>query len=143
MVIGRDKGCQLRIPKPEVSRQHCEVIAAGGRIAVRDLESSNGVFVNGERVAESQLAAGDVLSIGPYPFVVRVDGKPEEIDAQGALEKAGAAAAAAGASPAGGGSSTPDESDSFDLKPLSSDESSVADFDFDFDDEEDEDQPAL
>lgn len=79
-VIGRDTHCDLRVPSAEVSRQHCEVAVDGGAIRVRDLKSSNGTWVNSERVDESTLEAGDLIAVGPVVVVVRVDGNPVTID---------------------------------------------------------------
>ena len=54
-----------------VSRQHAELSLAGGTLSVRDLESTNGTFINGNKVAEaSNLALGDVLQFGAARFRV-------------------------------------------------------------------------
>jgi len=79
MVIGRRPDCALRIPTGDVSRQHCEIALGDDYVVVRDLGSSNGTYVNGKRVAESKLSAGDQLEVGPVVFVVQIDGKPREI----------------------------------------------------------------
>jgi len=133
VVVGRDTSCQLRIPLAAVSREHCEILSAGERIALRDLGSSNGSYVNGERVTEATLSAGDLVIIGPCLFIVRVDGEPAQIDGPTLLARHGTGRENA-------------ESDEFaDLTPLagSSDDSSLVDFDFMLDDDEDENQPAL
>ncbi len=82
-VIGRKNNCDLRIPLPSVSRQHCEVLfdeTPGARgLSLRDLGSSNGTFLNGEPVVEISLSPGDQISIGPVAFVVVIDGNPSEI----------------------------------------------------------------
>jgi pSer/pThr/pTyr-binding forkhead associated (FHA) protein len=75
-VIGRRQDCQLRIPTRDVSRQHCELLKQNNELLVKDLGSSNGTFVNGKRIAESPLKAGDRLRIGPVAFVVQIDGQP-------------------------------------------------------------------
>lgn len=79
VVIGRRQDSDLRIATQDVSRQHCQVALNGERLRVKDLGSSNGTFVNGKRIAEQDLAAGDRLSVGPVTFVIQVDGKPAEI----------------------------------------------------------------
>ena len=78
-VLGRRQDCHLRIPTKDVSRQHCELLLKGSALTARDLGSSNGTFVNGKRIAESQLKAGDRLRLGPVTFVVQIDGKPAKI----------------------------------------------------------------
>ena len=66
--IGRDAGCDVVVPSPEVSRKHAEVLAGSEGYTVNDL-STNGVFVNGQRIATKQsLARGDVLRIGTEEF---------------------------------------------------------------------------
>jgi pSer/pThr/pTyr-binding forkhead associated (FHA) protein len=66
--IGRDAGCDVVVPSPEVSRKHAELMAGPSGYTVTDL-STNGVFVNGERVARVRtLARGDVLRLGTEEF---------------------------------------------------------------------------
>ena len=68
LVIGRDAGCDVVIGKTEVSRRHAELSPTEQGYVVRDT-SSNGVFVNGERVRGSQrLARTDVIRVGGEEF---------------------------------------------------------------------------
>lgn len=70
-VAGRQEGCQLRIHSSQVSRRHCELFEQAGRLIIKDLGSSNGTFVNGERVDGLRpLNPGDVLIIGNIKFRV-------------------------------------------------------------------------
>lgn len=78
-IIGRRQDSSLRIQTADVSRQHCEIFQDGKEIIVRDLGSSNGTYVNGKRVAEAKLLAGDKLSVGPIIFVVQVNGLPAKL----------------------------------------------------------------
>lgn len=98
-VIGRRSECSLRIPTGDVSRRHCEVDVIGDEIVVRDLGSANGTYVNGKRIAESEIKAGDHLAVGPVHFIVQVDGKPAEVHPP-ADRAAAAAKPAAPAKPA-------------------------------------------
>lgn len=75
-VLGRRQDCQLRIPTKDVSRQHCALLLDGDKLVAKDLGSSNGTFVNGKRIAEAELKAGDRLRLGPVTFVVQIDGQP-------------------------------------------------------------------
>jgi pSer/pThr/pTyr-binding forkhead associated (FHA) protein len=127
MLIGRQEDCQIRIPAASVSRHHCEVVTSGSGVRIKDLGSSNGTFVNGQRVEEADLTAGDVLEIGTMLFVVRIDGDPGAIDPEAIGQRVRSAATNAAA----GSGDAP-----------SSDDSSV-DFDFDFSDDDEDDQPAL
>lgn len=81
-VIGRDEGARLRIPLANVSRRHCELHVDEDELRVKDLGSANGTFVNGRRVRQSELSPGDLLSVGPVVFVVRISGHPKDIDAK-------------------------------------------------------------
>jgi len=66
--IGRDAGCDVVVPSPEVSRKHAELMGGPGGYTVTDL-STNGVFVNGERVVRARtLARGDVIRLGTEEF---------------------------------------------------------------------------
>lgn len=81
-VIGRKTDADLRIPLSEISRAHCEIAMNGKGVTLRDLGSSNGTFVNGERVEEdTELVAGDRVRIGPVTFIVQIDGKPANVTA--------------------------------------------------------------
>jgi len=70
--IGRHDDCVIRIRSSQVSRRHCELFEADGSLIVRDLGSSNGTFVNGDRIeAPRVLHPGDALTIGDV--TLRVD----------------------------------------------------------------------
>lgn len=77
-VVGRREDCDFRIPLGEISRKHCRLIRDGENLRVEDLGSSNGTFVNGERVQEAVLQPGDTLQMGSVVFVVQIDGVPTE-----------------------------------------------------------------
>ncbi|CAN5727617.1 hypothetical protein BH11PLA1_BH11PLA1_05580 [soil metagenome] len=81
-VIGRDEAARLRVPVPQVSRRHCEVLAAGAKVSITDLGSANGTYVNGRKVREADLQPGDLITVGPVVFVVRVNNEPAKIDAK-------------------------------------------------------------
>ena len=86
MVIGRQKGCAVRIPSALVSRSHCALVCEGNRVRVKDLGSSNGTFVNGAKISEKELATGDRLRVGPITFLVQIDAaktRPTEADDDG------------------------------------------------------------
>jgi predicted component of type VI protein secretion system len=78
--IGRGDEAKVRVPLPSVSRKHCELLIDDDEFTVKDLSSSNGTYVNGERVRSRELVPGDLLAIGPVVFVVRIDGHPKDID---------------------------------------------------------------
>jgi hypothetical protein len=75
-VIGRSTDCNLRIASNEVSRRHCRVIVTDDGVSVQDLGSSNGTFVNGQKIEQGKqapLAPDSELSLGAVKFVVRYD----------------------------------------------------------------------
>lgn len=97
LLVGRQPECQVRLNDPGVSRQHCELIVEDKRIAVKDLGSSNGTYVNKRRVSQTDLEGGDLIAIGPFVFVVIIDGNPASVDARDVLSRG--AVAVGGASP--------------------------------------------
>ena len=78
-VLGRINTCDLRIPLPSVSRQHCELVVEGETLKVRDMGSSNGTHHNGNRVQEATLSPGDEIVVGPVTFKVVIDGAPTDV----------------------------------------------------------------
>jgi Protein of unknown function (DUF3662)/FHA domain len=63
-VLGRSKRCDIVLPDPNVSRQHAEIRLEGDGHAVVDLDSTNGVKVNGREVKRAVLADGDRIELG-------------------------------------------------------------------------------
>jgi pSer/pThr/pTyr-binding forkhead associated (FHA) protein len=73
VVIGRDAGCDVVVPHAEVSRRHAEIVPAQSGYVLTDL-STNGVFVNGDRVKYSALLGrGDVIRLGAAEFRFHAD----------------------------------------------------------------------
>jgi len=72
--IGRDPSNDIVIPSPNVSRFHTQIVKVGQRYRVEDLRSSNGTFVNGERIDQSVwLKPEDSIRVGQYRFVMGKD----------------------------------------------------------------------
>jgi predicted component of type VI protein secretion system len=84
IIVGRAADSGLSIPNAVVSRQHCEVFESGGLVKVRDLGSTNGTMVDGQRIAEVVLRPHDRFEIGPYAFEVDYEPKPEALAAHDA-----------------------------------------------------------
>jgi pSer/pThr/pTyr-binding forkhead associated (FHA) protein len=72
MIVGRHSESDVRLRSPEVSRRHCRFIFTGGQWQVFDLNSLNGVWVNGLRVQQAVLQNKDVIHIGSYDFEVEI-----------------------------------------------------------------------
>ena len=68
------------LPHPLVSRNHCELFESDGKLMVRDLGSLNGTFVNNERITESPLAPGELLTIGTVTFRAVYDAGDKSAD---------------------------------------------------------------
>ena len=64
IVLGRSRECQVRLPDADTSRQHAKIVCERGRFVLHDLGSTNGTFVNGERIEQRELRPGDRLQIG-------------------------------------------------------------------------------
>jgi pSer/pThr/pTyr-binding forkhead associated (FHA) protein len=78
-VIGRRHDCDLCIPLMPVSRRHCQFSQNNETIKIRDLDSKAGTFVNGKRISDATVQAGDYITIGPLTFLLQIDGEPKEI----------------------------------------------------------------
>ncbi len=81
LTIGRSPQNQLVLDSPQISRQHAvlERPAEGAPWSITDLGSMNRTYVNGDAVAQRQLAEGDVVRIGPFRLTVR-HGEIEHFD---------------------------------------------------------------
>ncbi|MGA3283316.1 MAG: FHA domain-containing protein [Verrucomicrobiota bacterium] len=62
--IGRVEDNLFQIAEPSVSSHHCEVLLRGNDVVIKDLDSTNGTFINGEKIAESILKPGQTLRLG-------------------------------------------------------------------------------
>lgn len=77
IVIGRGSDCNLRVSAPQVSRRHCFLRIDGNTVAVTDLESCNGTWLDGQKTVPGKryfLHDGMQLAIGPVRFVARISG---------------------------------------------------------------------
>jgi len=70
LLVGRRSRCDIFLDFPNVSSQHCELEMESGYWQVRDLRSTNGVKVNGQRVEVQVLMPGDTLTIATMEFEV-------------------------------------------------------------------------
>ncbi|MEN6642670.1 MAG: DUF3662 and FHA domain-containing protein [Armatimonadia bacterium] len=64
MVIGRGSDCEIRLEDSAVSRHHAEIVWQYVQYQVRDLDSANGTFVNGQPVSSALLRDGDLVEVG-------------------------------------------------------------------------------
>jgi chromosome segregation ATPase len=66
--IGRAAGCELQIDSGSVSRHHALVVVSPRETVIEDLNSTNGVLVNGRKVSRQPLSDGDAVTIGEVQF---------------------------------------------------------------------------
>lgn len=85
-IVGRHSGADVRLAVPDISRRHCRLSFEAGLWRIEDLNSLNGVFLNGERIQEATLQSGDLLQLGNFTFrveyqvaVTRAEGPEAEV----------------------------------------------------------------
>ncbi len=76
-MIGRDPECDFPINEHVISRKHVKIMRRWGGIAIRDLESKNGTFLNNRRIVEEYLHDGDRIALGTIVLIFR---NPQEIN---------------------------------------------------------------
>ena len=62
--VGRVEDNTFQIPDPSVSSHHCEIILRGAEVVIRDLDSTNGTFINGQQITEATLKPSQILRLG-------------------------------------------------------------------------------
>lgn len=70
VVLGRTSECELAFSYDRLSRRHAELKVIDGVLVVRDLDSSNGTYVNGEKIKQATLHHGDTLALDKLEFAV-------------------------------------------------------------------------
>lgn len=79
-LVGRADGCDVRIDHRTLSKRHCVLAVTDGFVLVRDLESTNGVRVNGQRVRHGVLFPGDRLGLAKFQYRLAVGDPPPAAD---------------------------------------------------------------
>jgi pSer/pThr/pTyr-binding forkhead associated (FHA) protein len=74
LLLGRHGECDIQLNSRKVSRRHCCIAQVNDYLVVRDLGSTNGVRINGQRVLEGRLKAGDELAVGNFRYQVYLEG---------------------------------------------------------------------
>jgi hypothetical protein len=85
-LIGRDASCEVQVVAAPVSRRHAEVVPSRGGWVVRDLQSSNGLFVDGERVDSAPITMRAAVTLGESGPTVLIE--PETVVRQTAMPSA-------------------------------------------------------
>src|SRR5512146_1848439 len=74
ITIGRKEGNTIRLTERNVSRRHARVVRANGAVLIEDLDSYNGVKVNGQRIqGRVQVTEADRIQIGDYLLELKLD----------------------------------------------------------------------
>jgi pSer/pThr/pTyr-binding forkhead associated (FHA) protein len=71
--IGRVEDNTFPIAEPSVSSHHCEVLLKGAEVRVRDLNSTNGTFIDGQQITEAILKPGQILRLGKIELRLETD----------------------------------------------------------------------
>ena len=100
--IGRAPGCELQIDSQSVSRNHAMILKGTRELIVEDLNSTNGVLVNGRRVSRNLLTDGDLLVVGEIQFrcVLKPNPRSAEVTEGATQTAAGGPASISGIRPA-------------------------------------------
>lgn len=81
ITIGRVEDNTFQIAEPSVSSHHCEVFLRGSDVVVKDLNSTNGTFINGEKTTEAVLKPGQTLRLGQVEMKLETEGAPSSVPA--------------------------------------------------------------
>lgn len=73
LLLGRHPECDIQIDSRKISRRHCCIAQVSDYLVIRDLGSTNGIRINGERVLEGRLKPNDELTIGNSSYKVSWD----------------------------------------------------------------------
>jgi pSer/pThr/pTyr-binding forkhead associated (FHA) protein len=72
LLVGRKEDCDIRLDHKSVSKLHCVLVKADGLLLLRDLGSTNGTRVNGQRVRRAALLPNDQLQLASLRYTVQV-----------------------------------------------------------------------
>jgi pSer/pThr/pTyr-binding forkhead associated (FHA) protein len=74
--IGRLEDNTFQVAEPSVSGHHCEVLVRANEVTVRDLNSTNGTYLSGEKISEAPMKPGQILRLGQVEMRLETDAPP-------------------------------------------------------------------
>ncbi|MCE9530969.1 MAG: FHA domain-containing protein [Planctomycetes bacterium] len=77
MLVGRKEDCDIQLDHKSISKQHCIIVRTDGLLLLRDLGSTNGTRVNGQRVRRAAILPNDQLNIASLRFKVKFSEEEE------------------------------------------------------------------
>ena len=79
-LIGRGEGAELRLQDPSISRHHAKITSTSQEVSLSDLDSQNGTYLNGERLANARtLHSGDAFTVGNVTLVFHSRGYEQDV----------------------------------------------------------------
>lgn len=81
-IVGRKDDCDLHIDHKSISKQHCVLVKTDGLVFIRDLGSTNGTRVNGQRVRRAALVPNDEIAFAARKYRLIVGAAPSEPNAE-------------------------------------------------------------
>ena len=128
LLVGRRESCDIVLRFANVSAHHCQLFVNGGYWYVRDMDSRNGVKVNGVKVQEKRIDPGDTVHIAKHKYELEyspadlgavgpppADDLPNEIMTESLLSRAGLRSSAPGTRPQPGQKATRQHSKRYDV----------------------------
>ncbi len=86
IVLGRARHCHIQLDDGTVSAEHVSIIPQGNHYEVKDLDSTNGVLVNGEKITSATLHPGDIIRVGTHELEFLRD-LPNDMDKTQKIKK--------------------------------------------------------
>jgi pSer/pThr/pTyr-binding forkhead associated (FHA) protein len=78
ILVGRDEDCDVRLDHKSISKFHCVIAKTDGLLLIRDLGSTNGTRVNGQRVRRAALLPNDTLAVANLKYQIKFGADLEE-----------------------------------------------------------------
>ncbi len=84
VVLGRDSSCQISLPSSGISKRHAQFLVKDSELVIEDLDSRNGVFIQGKKITRQKLAEGERVALYDVIFEVKKRANPQMAPVYGA-----------------------------------------------------------